>query len=592
MAKNLVLEPIPFVDGIPDEFQSRINWIKNTEPLNGASTRFGNDGELNRAGTQIQQNIETLDKNINSIVSTVEDTSDEVEQIKKSLEIIGDTSAIEQVYKNKDNIEKHETRITALEDSGEEGLIKLNDLYADVGVYDAVTDPYYRTVRDNLVWIKKEMGAYPGQNMNGESVSDAPGSGMKYRIITNGTAIAAHAIRIKSLEDAYLDSDVGSLNEEVKALRKEVGPAASATSANIYARLTSNADNITRANQDIRNVEFAIDYTNPVKIGTRVSNLEDSYRIIDASINSSTSGLNKRVTDIEVKIGDKSKPASIEGRLNALSTEQKYMSDVLGRDTSSGLQWQVVQINQNIGIVQDGQPVPDGSILNRLDDVEGLQNSQQSSIQEIQAEIGNNNEGLKGSIFGLQTQMNGDGVSENDPVARDGVYLTVVDLHDKFVTAVTDVKEEGTYLRQKDSWVKKSVALGVFSKEDAPVDMSAGDYAFPSYELTVNPITNKIRLVDDIVIDDSGDFCIETDFVIDAVDSDKHIAVVLMVNDIETKIYPYGVKTVSGEQLIKTKSIHRFTASDKVRFVIRPMNDAAKVQTTIKHVEVTIHPAV
>ncbi|MGQ3469330.1 phage neck protein fibritin, partial [Xanthomonas campestris] len=71
-----------------------------------------------------------------------------------------------------------------------------------------------------------------------------------------------------------------------------------------------------------------------------------------------------------------------------------------------------------------------------MTNVEGMQNSQQSAIQDIQVELGNNSEGLKGSVFTLQTQMNGDFSSEN-PVQRDGVYATVVELQDKFVTAVT-----------------------------------------------------------------------------------------------------------------------------------------------------------
>ena len=42
------LTPLPYVNGLPDEGQSRVNWIKNGEELTGASTKNGVDGNLNR----------------------------------------------------------------------------------------------------------------------------------------------------------------------------------------------------------------------------------------------------------------------------------------------------------------------------------------------------------------------------------------------------------------------------------------------------------------------------------------------------------------------------------------------------------------
>ena len=74
---------------------------------------------------------------------------------------------------------------------------------------------------------------------------------MKYRIINNASAIVKHDERIQALEDAYNDSDVGSLTIEVNDLRKEVGPKSGATSASIYARLVNNADAISAANNEI-----------------------------------------------------------------------------------------------------------------------------------------------------------------------------------------------------------------------------------------------------------------------------------------------------------------------------------------------------
>ncbi|QEG10851.1 fibritin neck whiskers protein [Klebsiella phage KMI11] len=585
-----LVDSLPFVDGIPDDFQQRINWIKNTEPLNGASTRYGNDGELNRASVQIQKNVVQVHNDLNNVGTAVENIQVDVDQIKKSLEITGSSDAIEQVYINKKNIEKHDGQILKLEEDTEKLRTDLDFLEEDVGVYDSSKDDYYRTVRDNIVWVKREIGAYPGQDVNGQPKQDAPGSGMKYRIINNASAIVKHDERIQALEDAYNDSDVGSLTIEVNDLRKEVGPKSGATSASIYARLVNNADAISAANNEIFAINQAIDFTNPVKIGARTTKLENDYRIVDATLNSAQTGLVPRVNNIDARLGSSDKPDTIEGKISSLSTDQGYISDVVGRDTSSGLQGQVAWINQQVGIVPGGQPIPPGSILARMTNVEGMQNSQQSAIQDIQVELGNNSEGLKGSVFTLQTQMNGDFSSEN-PVQRDGVYATVVELQDKFVTAVTDVEQDGAYLRKRGEWFKKPSSIGEFSKEDFTVDLSSDALVNPN-SLVAASFNAGIRIVDDIIVDDDGVFCVETDTVIEASDSDKAVQIVILVNNIEVFTYSLGVKAVTGEKLLKTKKLIKFSSGDAIKIVYRAASEESKVPVSIKSLDITIHPAV
>ena len=413
---------------------------------------------------------------------------------------------------------------------------------------------------------------------------------MKYRIINNASAIVKHDERIQALEDAYNDSDVGSLTIEVNDLRKEVGPKSGATSASIYARLVNNADAISAANNEIFAINQAIDFTNPVKIGARTTRLENDYRIVDATLNSAQTGLVPRVNNIDARLGSSDKPDTIEGKISSLSTDQGYISDVVGRDTSSGLQGQVAWINQQVGIVPSEQPIPPGSILARMTNVEGMQNSQQSAIQDIQVELGNNNEGLKGSVFTLQTQMNGDFSSEN-PVQRDGVYATVVELQDKFVTAVTDVEQDGAYLRKRGEWFKKPSSIGEFSKEDFTVDLSSDALVNPN-SLVAASFNAGIRIVDDIIVDDDGVFCVETDTVIEASDSDKAVKIVVLVNNIEVFTYSLGVKAVTGEQLLKTKKLIKFSSGDAIKIVYRAASEESKVPVSIKSLDITIHPAV
>ena len=225
-----------------------------------------------------------------------------------------------------------------------------------------------------------------------------------------------------------------------------------------------------------------------------------------------------------------------------------------------------------------------------MTNVEGMQNSQQSAIQDIQVELGNNSEGLKGSVFTLQTQMNGDFSSEN-PVQRDGVYATVVELQDKFVTAVTDVEQTGAYLRKRGEWFKKPSSIGEFSKEDFTVNLSSDALVNPN-SLVAASFNAGIRIVDDIIVDDDGVFCVETDTVIEASDSDKAVQIVILVNNIEVFTYSLGVKAVTGEQLLKTKKLIKFSSGDAIKIVYRAASEESKVPVSIKSLDITIHPAV
>ena len=60
------LKELPFVDSVPGEGQERISWIKNGEEILGASTKYGNDGSMNRPTVSVFKNVEVLDENVGS----------------------------------------------------------------------------------------------------------------------------------------------------------------------------------------------------------------------------------------------------------------------------------------------------------------------------------------------------------------------------------------------------------------------------------------------------------------------------------------------------------------------------------------------
>ncbi|APD20560.1 hypothetical protein KNT59_gp263 [Klebsiella phage KPV15] len=159
------------------------------------------------------------------------------------------------------------------------------------------------------------------------------------------------------------------------------------------------------------------------------------------------------------------------------------------------------------------------------------------------------------------------------------------------MTAVTDVEQAGAYLRKQGEWFKKPSSIGEFSKEDFTVDLSSDALVNPN-SLVAAPFNAGIRIVDDIVVDDDGVFCVETDTVIEASDSDKGVKIVILVNNIEVFSYGLGVKAVTGEQLIKTKKLIEFSSGDAIKIVYRAASEESQVLVKIKSLDITIHPAV
>ncbi|WP_457833069.1 hypothetical protein, partial [Staphylococcus aureus] len=76
------LTPLPYVNGLPDEGQSRVNWIKNGEELTGASTKNGVDGNLNRGPVQVQKNVEVLDGNIVVVRDSLEQSNVRIKNVE------------------------------------------------------------------------------------------------------------------------------------------------------------------------------------------------------------------------------------------------------------------------------------------------------------------------------------------------------------------------------------------------------------------------------------------------------------------------------------------------------------------------------
>ncbi|BBC78228.1 fibritin neck whisker [Escherichia phage EcS1] len=469
MINDLVLKDIPFVDGLPDDGQQRIRWIRTGDCLSAAETKNGNEGFLNTAGVEIQKNVVLLDENAETTKATVNELIANVNNINEALEMGSDTEIIKQVGINKDNIEILQEHMQFAENDIGNLITGLTQVADDVGPYDQDVDPYYRTVRDNLVWVKKEMGQYPGQDFNGQSVVGNVSTGMKRRIIENSSEIASQGSRITELEDNYENSDIGALTIEVNKLRKEVGPSTAAKADTLYKRTDTLETKSASMDRNIDEIEIAIGFGG-TPIDTRVTTNTNSISTLTTQITAPITGLSPRVVVIENAIGTTTQPATINGKIFVLRRDLDALSLVVGSDTSSGLRGDVAWLNQRVGIVPQGQQPGPTTAFGQIATLSSLANSNASAIQDIQAEIGNNTTGLKGQVISLTSIING--TNPNGVTVEERGLLRTVKAHDVTIkTLIPEAPINGkSYVRKDAAWSESNAIDTSTLVAEAPND--------------------------------------------------------------------------------------------------------------------------
>lgn len=401
------LKELPFVDSVPDEGQERISWIKNGEEILGASTKYGNDGSMNRPIVSVFKNVEVLDENVGILKTAIETSQKDIKTIQGVLDVSGDIEALSQISVNKNDISNLKTLTNEHTDILTGTNNTVDKIIADIGPFNDEENSVYRTIRNDLLWIKQELGQYSGQDINGLPVVGNASTGMKHRIITNSTLLSSQGIRLSELENKFTESDVGSLTVEVGKLRDELGNKPVDFGPNIYNRLNAIDDKQTLINSDIAEIKSSIGYPENVSIITEINNNKSSIEAINNELNQSE-GVKQRLTAIETSIGSDDIPSSIKGKIKNHTTSIESLNGIVGENTSSGLRANVSWLNQIVGTDSSGgQPSPSGSLLNKVSVLEGEVSVLNNNVQNIQVEIGNNRTGIKGQVIELTSLING-----------------------------------------------------------------------------------------------------------------------------------------------------------------------------------------
>lgn len=419
------LPKIPFVDGVPsDTTQTPINWILNGETLDGAKTKVTNEGSLNRCGVLVQKNAVQLETNTITQTAKINEVIDQVNLISENLAAISDESVIDKLDQVVEDVAVLKVEMTAVQGSTAANTLKIQDLDKEIGTWDASTDPKHRTIRKDIIFLKGELGAYPGFNEDGDVDPSSTGSGMKYKIMTNAQAISIHEGRITKLEDDWVNSDVGHLTDEVTDLRNEMGPKHLATFESVYVRLNKIGTDLTGIHTELTDINQYIGRTGTGgsgSISARMTTAEANIVTLQTQMNDPTVGVLPRVISLENAVGNSQVPGSIR---YDISTNKRDISDlymIVGESSDEGLRGEMAQVMSDIGT--DSQPT---SIKGRLLNVENTQRDDHQVLVDVVAVVGNTSSGLVAANIAMGKAVYGDATS-SDPFLKDGIQKTARD---------------------------------------------------------------------------------------------------------------------------------------------------------------------
>lgn len=419
------LPKIPFVDGVPtDATQTPINWIVNGETLDGAKTKTTNEGSLNRCGVLVQKNAVQLEANTTTQTSKINEVIDQVNLITENLAAISDESVIDKLDKVVADVEVLKVDMTAVQGTTASHTLKIQDIEKEIGVWDASTDPKHRTIRKDIIFLKGELGAYPGFNQDGDVDPSSTGSGLKYKVMTNAQAISIHEGRITKLEDDWVNSDVGHLTDEVTDLRNEMGPKHLATFESVYVRLNGIGDDITGINTELTNINTYIGRTGTGgsgSIDSRMKTAETNITTLQTQMNDPVVGVLPRVILLESAVGNSQVPGSIRYDISTMKRSISDLNMIVGETSDDGLRGEMAQVMTDIGT--DSQPT---SIKGRLLNVENTQRDDHQSLIDVTAIVGNTSSGLVAANIAMGKAVYGDATS-SDPFLKDGIQKTARD---------------------------------------------------------------------------------------------------------------------------------------------------------------------
>lgn len=493
------INELRYVNGMPDPNerpdQTRIGFMKDGEPIKGASGDTKSDGVLNRPSVHIQENVVTNLENTKAQQVTIEELVDAVN------EITGSEGADfgSRITTNENKLVVHERQLDSIEFRvGTEkndsipsvpqpatGLFKrVGDIETNVGVRSSQDVPNEIekniSVRDDLFFIKRRIGNDRGLDWNGNPSPTTPPTGMKLQIedLYNTTSAIKRDVgddhiggtikgRIKYLEDS---SQIGATAQ----LRGEMGPRDDRDPARpVYARLDEIEDAAGDLNADVVELQDIIK-TPVVGLVDVVADHQTEIDTLNLTVGDNVSD----VSDIQVDIGSwgDSYSGTIKGRQTEFNNEIVSLWNTIGSDdiANGTIRYRVTTLENSLG---DRNNPAVGSAWYFINDNSGDITVLQNVVADLQNVVGDGTSSGLAYRINQHDQMigNGDSVYGNGFTLVDGAEIDWTDgaLVDHSLTfgdklyfngeelLVDAPHDQQFYVRQNGAWVVGGSGGGV-----------------------------------------------------------------------------------------------------------------------------------
>ncbi|WZW73016.1 fibritin [Vibrio phage TCU-VP03-AIR1] len=402
-----IITELRYVNGQPDPSQrpdqTRINWAKNGESINGASGDTVSDGVLNRAGVQIQENVLNTHYNTKAQQTTIEELVDTVNELTGG----GDANLGARVSQTEFDIDVLENQVDDLQDNvGVPSTIdvmatglyrRAEDIEADIGVRNPNDIPNdvenNDTIRKDLYFIKRRIGNDRNYDVNGNSSPSTNPTGMKYQIgdLYNKTAtinaeIGENAIPL-TINGRLYELEQNSQVGDVAEIRSEIGDSQDADPARtIYLRLDDAESAISDNSSDINLLQQEIE-TPTTGLIDRVSANETAISDGQTQITANAQSITDITTDLgSYSVGDVY-AGTVKARLSTFNDDISNLWSRLGAtDAETGtVSYRVAGLEASLG---DRDSPVEFTAWYTIQENRGLIDSAQSEVDGLLTVVG------------------------------------------------------------------------------------------------------------------------------------------------------------------------------------------------------------
>ena len=379
---------LPFVDGLPvGPEQTRINWIKNGDFLEGAKTSLTNEGNLNAAGVQLQQNIVYLHGRMELEGTAFGSRLTHLEKI------VDESLSLDVV----ETLNRHTTEIGVLTATQEDHENKITQNRTDIDKHSEILgvplSPPVRNMTEDLQWVKTEMGNYPDEDINGNPDPDALPTGIKRHVLDNTAQSVQNRNDIANIQQTMNDADLGALKNNVEDLRDDVGT--NTQNKTVFSQLDEHGVLLDVHTQAINKIKLDIGDGDGLTIAERMGNQETAFTELKRIVQAPDTGLVDKVVDLQEQAD------TTDVKVQDHSVDIESLKTTVG-DAESGLVKDMTDVKDKIGF---GVNPPTDSLEYRFNALQALQNDTSVQLQDLQAELGTSSTGLTGEVRQLQAQL-------------------------------------------------------------------------------------------------------------------------------------------------------------------------------------------